>query len=417
MNKSHSTGNLIYRNAAGRHLFAALFVCIHFSSLCLKAQQTGENLGLQSNVPIFPLQPLHVHGSSIAELPGGDLISCWFEGSGERQANDVRIMGARLNKVSSTWSKPFEMADTPGIPDCNPVLFVNQQGRLFLTWIAVLANRWEHAVIRYRTADQFNIDGSPLWNWQDNIFIQPGKEFAEKLKDGLKKIKDPSRGWSEYAPSYDQLTIQAAADARKNSIGWMTRIKPLQAKNGNIILPLYSDGFNLSIMAISSDQGKTWTSSSPVVSRGGIQPSLIERKNGELLALMRDNGDEPGHIKMSSSQNGGSDWTPAEKTTIPNPGSSVEMLKLRDGRIILVCNDLAEGRYKLSLYVSTDEGNNWQFSGWLEHDFQKKDGFSYPAVIQASDGFIHITYSKHTAEKGKTIQHVIINPDQISTGR
>ncbi len=410
-------GNLIYRNAAGRHLFAALFICIHFSPFNLKAQQAREVLGLQSNAPIFPLQPLHVHGSSIAELPGGDLISCWFEGSGERQANDVRIMGARLSKGTTKWSTPFEMADTPGIPDCNPVLFVNQQGRLFLTWIAVLANRWEQAVIRYRTADRFNTDGSPIWNWQDNIFIQPGKEFAEKIKDGLKKINDPSRGWSEYAPSYDQLTIQAATDARKNSIGWMTRIKPLQAKNGNIILPLYSDGFNLSIMAISSDQGKTWTPSSPVVSRGGIQPALIERKNGELLALMRDNGDEPGHIKMSSSQNGGSDWTPAEKTTIPNPGSSVEMLKLQDGRLILVCNDLSEGRYKLSLYVSTDEGKTWQYNGWIDHDILKKDSFSYPAAIQGSDGLIHITYSKHAAEKGKTIQHVIINPDRISTSR
>ena len=417
MNISFLRVNLIYSNAAGRILFAALFIYIHLSPLCLKSQQEVPIAGIIASQPIFPSQPLHVHGSSIAELPDGSLIACWFEGSGERQANDVRIMGARLSKGSTTWSKPFEMADTPGIPDCNPVLFVNQQGRLFLTWIVVLANRWEHAVIKFRTADRFNTDGSPAWNWQDNLFIQPGKDFAEKIKEGLKKIKEPSRGWSEYAPSYDQLTIEAAGDPRKSSIGWMTRIKPLQTKYGKIILPLYSDGFNLSIMAISSDQGKTWNTSFPIVSRGGIQPALIERSNGELLALMRDNGDEPGNIKMSISGNGGLDWTLAEKISIPNPGSSVEMLKLQDGRLILVCNDLSEGRYKLSLYVSTDEGKNWQYNGWIDHDILKKDGFSYPAAIQGSDGLIHITYSKHAAEKGKTIQHAIINPDRISTSR
>jgi predicted neuraminidase len=170
-------------------------------------------------------------------------------------------------------------------------------------------------------------------------------------------------------------------------------------------------------MAISSDKGKTWNTSSPIVSRGGIQPALIERGNGELVALMRDNGDEPGNIKMSISGNGGLDWTPAEKISIPNPGSSVEMLKLKDGRLILVCNDLAEGRYKLSLYMSADDGNTWKFSGWIDNDSSKRDGFSYPAVIQGSDGRIHVTYSKHAAEKGKTIQHVSINPGQISTGR
>ena len=47
---------------------------------------------------IFPLQEKHVHSSSAVELPNGDLLSCWFQGSGERTANDVAVMGARLKK-------------------------------------------------------------------------------------------------------------------------------------------------------------------------------------------------------------------------------------------------------------------------------------------------------------------------------
>ncbi len=134
------------------------------------------------------------------------------------------------------------------------------------------------------------------------------------------------------------------------------------------------------------------------------------------MAVMRDNGDEPGSIKMSISKDDGKEWTPAVKTKIPNPGSSVETLELKDGKVILICNDLEKGRYKLSLYLSHNEGATWQFGGIIDHDPLRKDGFSYPAAIQSADGTIHITYSRHTSS-GKTIQHVSINPAKISTSK
>ena len=47
---------------------------------------------------VFPLQYEHVHGPTIVELPNGDLLAAWFQGSGERWADDVRIMGARIKQ-------------------------------------------------------------------------------------------------------------------------------------------------------------------------------------------------------------------------------------------------------------------------------------------------------------------------------
>lgn len=366
--------------------------------------------------PIFTLQNQHVHGSSIVSLPNGDLLSCWFQGSGERQANDVRIMGARLKKGNSHWSEPFEMADTPGLPDCNPVLFLNKEGRLFLVWIAVLANRWEQSLLRVKTTDHYTEAGPLRWEWQDNILLNPDETFASAVEKGLKQLEPAAAGWSEFAPSYDKMIKEAAKDPQKRSIGWMTRIKPLHSKTGSIILPLYSDGYNFSMMAISRDQGKSWTPSAPVISRGGIQPALLQQQNGDIMAMMRDNGDEPGSIKMSISKDDGMAWSPAVKTNIPNPGSSVETLQLKDGTILLICNDLETGRHKLSLYQSKDEGTTWKFVDIIDQDLNGKDGFSYPAAIVSADGTIHITYSKHTAS-GKTIQHVAINPASISTSK
>ena len=44
---------------------------------------------------IFPLEKLHDHASSIVELPNGELLVAWYRGSGEHEADDVRIMGVR----------------------------------------------------------------------------------------------------------------------------------------------------------------------------------------------------------------------------------------------------------------------------------------------------------------------------------
>jgi len=116
---------------------------------------------------IFPLQHDHVHGPTIVELPNGDLLSAWFQGSGERWADDVKIMGARLVKGDTIWSDPFLMADTPGFPDINPMMFLDPEGRLWLMWYPVLANQWETSIPKFRISEDYEASGVPRWSWQD----------------------------------------------------------------------------------------------------------------------------------------------------------------------------------------------------------------------------------------------------------
>src|SRR5689334_16432281 len=99
---------------------------------------------------IFPLERWHNHGSCIVEAPNGDLIVCWFHGSGERTADDVKVEGARRRKGATAWSPRFTMADTPGYPDTNCCMFIDPQGRLWLMWPTILANTWESALMKYR---------------------------------------------------------------------------------------------------------------------------------------------------------------------------------------------------------------------------------------------------------------------------
>ncbi len=75
------------------------------------------------------------------------LLAAWFQGSGERWADDVAILGAQRKAGATAWSKPFIMADVPGFPDINPILFLDSQGELWLMWYTVIANQWETSLL------------------------------------------------------------------------------------------------------------------------------------------------------------------------------------------------------------------------------------------------------------------------------
>lgn len=401
----------IFRKIQRRMNELLLFMLL-FSVVTVYARQENGGHFIVKKELIFPPQVEHTHASSLVELPNGDFLVVWFQGSGERSADDVRIMGSRLQKNGNNWEKPFVMADTPGLPDCNPVLFLNSQNKLFLVWIAVQGNRWEGSVLRTRTTTNYNKPGAPVWEWQDNILLKPGGEFVEEIEKKFSEMPKLQHGWAGYAPLYDEMIIEASKNPVYRSIGWMTRIKPLVLENGRIILPLYSDGYNLSICAISDDDGETWRPSKPIVGRGPIQPALAEKRNGDLVAYMRDSGDAPPRVHKSVSKDEGESWSYTEKTDIPNT-ASVELLVLQDGRWAFAGNDIEDGRYRMVLMLSDDEGESWKRKEYLENDPGQKESYSYPCLIQTSDGLLHITYSSRTIETQKSIRHVVVDPGKI----
>jgi predicted neuraminidase len=382
--------------------------------LLLLAAVSMRAAGEISGELIFPLEKWHNHSSSVVELPNGDLLAVWFHGSGERTADDVLIRGARWNHGTKKWTEPFVMADTPGFPETNPVLFLDSKQRLFFFWPLIVAHRWETALMKYRiSTDYQQASGPPRWEFQDNIVLIP-KNIASKTRQWLSQVTE---GLGPLAEVYAKTQTGKAEDEYFSRMGWFTRTHPLELPSGRILVPMYSDGYSYGIMAISDDRGRTWTASEPIVGAGCIQPSVVRKKDGSLVAYLRDNGPPPKRAHISYSKDDGVSWTLAKDTEIPNPGTSLEVVRLRSGDWIAVYNDLERGRHSLVAALSDDEGATWKWKRHLEGRPANASGnqYHYPSVIEARDGWIHVTYSYFVPE-GKSIKHARLNEDWVKAG-
>src|SRR5262245_27572501 len=168
---------------------------------------------------IFPLESWHNHSSSVVELPNGDLLVCWFHGSGERTADDVLIRGARWSHTKRTWSQPFVLADTPGFPETNPVLFIDNRQRLFFFWPLIIAHRWETALMKYRVSMNYQqTDGPPVWASQDNIVLAPNNIVAK-----TKAFVESEVAANPQLAARGAQLIERAEDEYFSRMGWFTR--------------------------------------------------------------------------------------------------------------------------------------------------------------------------------------------------
>lgn len=392
----------------------------------------GKGEAFLTSELIFPLEHWHNHASMVVETPGGDLLTCWFHGSGERQADDVKVEGARLRKGSRVWSPRFTMADTPEYPDTNCTIFIDERRRLWLLWPTILANEWHTALMKYRISSRYEGEGAPRWEKQEVMHLTPGVKFQQAVEKAVSEWesgldKQPAEQQARLK-SFIAVIRQRAADKLSRRLGWMTRAHPVTV-DGRIIVPLYSDGFSFSLMAFSDDGGETWRVSNPLVGMGNIQPSIVRRRDGALWTLMRDNGPAPKRLHQSISYDRGETWSEVTDSELPNPGSGAEIIGLRNGRWALIFNDTEVNRHSLAVAISDDEGKSWKWKRHLEQDpaGPGSGSYHYPSIIQALDGSLHATYSYHLnradvakdAEgrpQSKSIKHAHFNEAWVMAG-
>jgi len=327
--------------------------------------QAGTSPAILASEFFYETAPFpSVHASTIADTRTG-LVAAWFGGTREG-APDVGIWVSR--HVKGEWTAPVEVA----------------------------------------TGVQPDGTRHPCWN--PVLFEMPDRSLALFYKVG----PDPRNWWGVVRTSTDGG--QSWGEARRLPDGILGPIKnkPVRLADGSIISPSSTESNDKpSLWRIhferSVDEGRTWTIVRPAVVPGapelhGIQPSVLVYPGGRLQAVGRTRSQR---VFQTWSDDGGKTWSAVTLTALPNPSAGTDATTLRDGRQLIVYNHTTKGRTPLNVALSRD-GQAWEAALVLEREAGE---YSYPAVIQAADGTVHITYTW----KRQRVRHVVLDPARLTS--
>jgi alpha-L-rhamnosidase len=308
------------------------------------------------------------HASTV-EVSNGIVVASWFGGTKEK-SDDVGIWVSR--KVNGLWTTPTEV--TNGVQDENT---------RFPCWNPVL----------------FKPKGQPL-----QLYYKVGPS--------------PQEWWGLYMTSEDDGKTWSEPIKLPEGILGPIKNQPVQLANGDILSPSSSESLSGDWkihMETSTDMGETWTKSEALndpYEFGAIQPVVLDYGDGKLQLLSRTKN---GVITQNWSEDNGKTWGKMTAISLPNPNSGIDGVTLKDGRQFLVYNPTGKNwgdRVPLSVSLSVD-GKNWNRVLDLEPltETTDKEGeeYSYPTVIQAADGKIHLVYTWNR----KTVKYVVLDPAKL----
>ncbi len=312
------------------------------------------------------------HPCMFDELDNGDLYVVYYGGEGEYKG-DTAVYGFRKPHGKDSWTKPTVIADTPGLSEGNAVIWQGPNGTVWLFYLTRYGETWSTSRIKYKTS-----------------------------KDGCHTWTDPR------LLSFEE--------------GLMVRAHPIVLRDGNYLLPIYSEkGHDTESVAAESTslflrfdpKTRKWTQTNRVGSRiGNIQPSVVQIDDKLLVAYSRRGGGygpmKDGFLVRTESRDGGYTWNRGKDSQFPNPNAATDLIKLKNGHLLLVYNDNNEGeRLPLTVAISDDNDRTWKYKRDI---VTSGETAAYPTAVQTKDGKIHIMYTSHERQQ---INHIFFDESAI----
>ncbi len=336
---------------------------------CNKSSENKFKNGIITDEFIYEKAPYpSCHSATIEETPEG-MVASWFGGTKERNP-DVCIWVSQ--QIDGKWQEANMVADgvqndTLRYPTWNPVLFQVPQGDLLLF---------------------YKVGPSPSEWW-----------------GMLKRSADNGKTWSE-------------AERLPEGFYGPVKNKPILLADGTLACPSSREGIEpgwKSYFEYTKDLGKTWEKGEDLNDGKvyqAIQPSLLVYPDGKQQVIART---RMSVIAGCWSEDGGKTWGLMRDIGLPNNNSGIDAVSLNDGTQMVVYNHVktpigAPKGHRAPLNVATSkDGKHWNAALILEDSDISQ--YSYPAIMQSSDGLVHIVYTW----RREKIKHVVVNPAKLQT--
>jgi predicted neuraminidase len=346
----------------------------------------------------LPSPCIQNHAANLAFLPDGTLTCVWFGGTMEGMG-DISIYMSRLMPGSDRWSAPEKMSDDPDKSEQNPLIFKAPDGKIWLLFTSQTAGNQDSAVVKCRISD----DGGETFGPVRILCDIPGTF-----------VRQP-------------VVVNDRGD-------WLLPVFRCVGLAGQ----RWSGDADTAAVLVSQDGGRNWRMRDIPESLGAVHMNILPLGGNEMIAFFRNRFAES--VLSSRSTDGGATWSAPQPTELPNNNSSIQAVRLKDGRIAMVynhCNASMSEARRLSLYdeiegkgageaavavpatsqrkaiwgvpraplslalsndgtrfatrIDLDTGDGYCLSNNSKDAVNRE--FSYPSIVEGPDGVLHIAYT------------------------
>jgi predicted neuraminidase len=260
----------------------------------------------------------------------------------------------------------------------NPVLFHTNDRRLWLYY------KYGTKPSTWKGARKWSRDEGHTWSAEERLpegILGPIKDKPLVMKNGaivsgssvengkwaawIERSADDGESWTRFGP----ITIAESADVPDE--GARAASAEVQGQ------------------ASDADEGTQTKLYPPAKTTVGIIQPAVVWLGGHHLRFYARGHTRSARIATADSLDDGKTWGQVRFIDLPNPNSGIDAVRLKDGRVVLIFNNSFNKRTPLNLAVSGD-GERFKTFMTLENG---PGQYSYPAIVQASNGDLLMTYS------------------------
>jgi predicted neuraminidase len=342
----------------------------------------------------LPSPMVQNHAANLHFLPDGRLACVWFGGTMEGMG-DISVYMSTLGPEG--WFPARRLSDDPTRSEQNPVLFTAPDGAVWLFHTSQPGGRQDECEIVTRISR----DG--------------GETFG------------PSRRIGDFRGVFVRHPVRIGPDGDWLLPGFRC-VTPAAGR--------WTGDMDSAVMLVSRDQGKNWQAMEVPDSLGAVHMNPVAPLADVMPAFFRDRYAQ--WVKRSLSTDGGLTWTAPQPTDLPNNNSSLQAVRLADGRIAMVLNPVSAAqsdarraslydeieyeadvhvvtagpkaiwgvpRAPMTLAISSDNGATFPARTDLDqgsgHALSNNSAegvnreLSYPSILQDGHGRLHLAYTYH----------------------